>query len=108
MPQRQHVEASPYGELARCSGCRNCAKAACEPVDKDQRWQLKTEEGVAHVAVHNIELAEVHDATDVDAPWFVPQRQILLGTMTDCVEVVSIGMKTYRYTSRLHPSGRDA
>ena len=36
VPQRQHVEASPYGELTRCSGCRDWAKAACEPVDKDQ------------------------------------------------------------------------
>jgi len=37
-------------------------------VEKDQGLQLKTEEGAAHVAVDNIELAEVYDATDV------PQR----------------------------------
>ena len=89
MPQRQHVEASPYGELARCPGCRSCAKAAGKPVEKDQGLQLKTEEGAAHVAVDNIELAEVYDATDVpqrDAViWFVPQRQTLLGAMNDYV-----------------------
>ena len=54
-------------------------------MEKDQGLQLKTEEGAAHVAVDNIELAEVHDATDVHAPWFVPQRQTLLGTMNDFV-----------------------
>ena len=58
-------------------------------MEKDQGLQLKTEEGAAHVAVDNIELAEVHDATDVpqrDAViWFVPQRKTLLGTMNDYV-----------------------
>ena len=58
-------------------------------MEKDQGLQLKTEEGAAHVAVDNIELAEVYDATDVpqrDAViWFVPQRQTLLGAMNDYV-----------------------